>query len=63
VKRMYPSHTYLPRNCGGLKMDSVAKTEQIRAIQVSRFTAYYGRLEKDDLQRIEEAIKITLALR
>ena len=35
VKRTYPSHAYLPKGSGGLKADSVAKTEQIRAIQVS----------------------------
>jgi mRNA interferase MazF len=63
VKRTYPSHVYLPQGSGGLKMDSVAKTEQIRAIQVSRFVGYYGRLEKGALQRLEDAIKITLALR
>lgn len=63
VKRIYPSHTRLPKGSGGLKMDSVVKAEQIRAIQVSRFVGYYGRLEKDVLARVEEAIKITLALR
>jgi mRNA interferase MazF len=63
VKRTYPSHIYLPKGTGGLKMDSVAKAEQIRAIQESRFVGYYGRLDKEALGRIEEAIKITLALR
>ncbi len=63
VKRLYPSHARLPKGAGGLKMDSVAKAEQIRAIQVSRFAGYYGRLDRDLLGRIEEAIKITLALR
>jgi mRNA interferase MazF len=63
VKKTYPSHVYLARNSGGLKMDSVVKTEQIRAIQVSRFVSYYGRLEKDAVARIEDAIRITLALR
>jgi mRNA-degrading endonuclease toxin of MazEF toxin-antitoxin module len=43
-------------------MDSVVKTEQIRAIQVSRFVGYYGRLDKDSVRRVEEALKITLAL-
>jgi mRNA interferase MazF len=63
VKRVYPSHVQLPKGSGGLKMDSVAKAEQIRAIQVSRFVGYYGRLEKEALTRIEDAIKITLAFR
>jgi mRNA-degrading endonuclease toxin of MazEF toxin-antitoxin module len=44
-------------------MDSVAKAEQIRAIQVSRFVSYFGRLDRDIMARIEEAIRITLALK
>jgi mRNA interferase MazF len=63
VKRLYPSHTQIPKGSGGLKLDSVAKAEQIRAIQVSRFVGYHGRLHPDVLARIEDAIKVTLALR
>jgi mRNA interferase MazF len=63
VKRLYPSHAQLTKGSGGLKMDSVAKAEQIRAIQVSRLAGYYGRLDRDVVVRIEEAIKITLALK
>lgn len=63
VKRAYPSHAHLAKGSGGLKMDSIAKAEQIRAIQVSRFVGYYGRIDRDALGRIEEAIRITLALR
>ena len=63
VKRLYPSHAELPKGSGGLKMNSIAKAEQIRAIQVSRFVSYFGRLDRNDLARIEETIKITLALK
>jgi mRNA interferase MazF len=63
VRRLYPSHAQLSKGSAGLKIDSVAKAEQIRAIQVSRFVGYYGRLDRDVLARIEEAIKITLALK
>jgi mRNA interferase MazF len=63
VKRLYPSHAHLPKGAGGLRMDSVAKAEQIRAIQTSRFIGYYGRLDRAALDRIEEAIRITLALK
>jgi mRNA interferase MazF len=62
VKRVYPSHAHLPRGSGGLKIDSIAKAEQIRAIQVSRFVGHYGRLDKDAMARIEEAVRITLGL-
>jgi mRNA interferase MazF len=63
VKRLYPSHAHFPKGAGGLRMESVAKAEQIRAIQTSRFVAYYGRLDRASLDRIEEAIRITLALK
>jgi mRNA interferase MazF len=63
VKRLYPSHAHFPKGTGGLKMDSVAKTEQIRAIQTSRLVGYYGRLDRDSLARVEEAVRITLALK
>jgi mRNA interferase MazF len=63
VRLLYPSHAALPKGSGGLKMDSVAKAEQIRAIQISRLMGYYGRLDKEILDRLEEAIRITLALR
>ncbi len=63
VKRTYPSHVFLPKGSGGLGLDSICKTEQIRAIQISRLVGYYGRLDRAWLERIEEAIGITLALR
>jgi mRNA interferase MazF len=63
VKRLYPSQARLPKGSGGLRMDSVAKAEQVRAIQISRFVGYYGRLDRGSLARIEDAIKITLALK
>jgi mRNA interferase MazF len=63
VKKTYPSHAYLPKGSGGLKMESIAKAEQIRAIQLSRFVGYYGRLDKASIGRIEDAVRITLTLR
>jgi mRNA interferase MazF len=63
VKRAYPSHALLVKGSAGLKMDSIAKAEQVRAIQVSRFVGYYGRLDANALQRIDDALRITLALR
>jgi len=62
VKKAYPMHVLLAKGQGGLKKDSIAKTEQIRAIQVSRFLEYYGRLDPHAIKKIEQALKITLAL-
>ena len=61
-KRLYPSHVWLPKSAGGLRMDSVAKAEQIRAIATSRLVGYYGRLASGQMLQIDEAIRITLAL-
>jgi mRNA interferase MazF len=63
VKRLYPSHAHFSKGTGGLRVDSIAKAEQIRAIQISRFVGYYGRIDREALARIEEAIKIALALK
>src|SRR5258708_19602455 len=56
VKRLYPSHTHLSRGTGGLKMDSVAKTEQIPPIQLSPFMTYHRRMDPQPLPPIEAPI-------
>jgi mRNA interferase MazF len=63
VERLYPSHAHFSKGTGGLRVDSIAKAEQIRAIQISRFVGYYGRIDREALARIEDAIKIALALK
>lgn len=62
VRRIYPMHAHLTKGEGGLRMDSVVKTEQIRAIEIGRFFEYYGRLDSGAVKRIEQALKIALAL-
>ena len=61
-KKLYPSHTFLPKGSGGLVMDTVAKAEQIRAIEISRFVQYYGKLDDGLIAKIDQSIKITLSL-
>jgi mRNA-degrading endonuclease toxin of MazEF toxin-antitoxin module len=60
--RTYPSHVWLSKGSGGLRKDSIAKCEQIRAIAVSRLIALWGTLTRMQVQEIENAIRITLAL-
>jgi len=62
-KRVYPSHVWIAKGVAGLRIDSIAKAEQIRAIQISRFVSYTGRLPAFQMTQLEEAIRITLALR
>jgi mRNA interferase MazF len=62
-KAKYPSHVFLKKGAGGLEIDSIAKAEQIRAIQTARFVHHYGKLDDVYIAQIEQAIKHTLALR
>lgn len=62
-KRIYPSHVWIAKGSAGLRIDSIAKAEQIRAIQVSRFVSYSGRLSNLQMGQLEDAMRITLALR
>lgn len=62
-KRIYPSHVWLAKGTAGLHIDSIAKAEQIRAIQILRFVSYSGRLPAFQMSQLEDAMRITLALR
>ena len=62
-KRIYPSHVWMPKGSAGLRMDSIAKCEQIRAIAVSRLISFRGKLTSSQVAELEQAIRITLALR
>jgi mRNA interferase MazF len=62
-KRIYPSHVWIAKGTAGLRIDSIARVEKIRAIQVSRFVSYSGRLPNLQMAQLEDAIRITLALR
>ena len=63
-KKIYPSH-HLVRASGGngLTQDSIIKCEQIRAISKSRLSRKRGKLNKEDLVKVEAALKIVLALK
>lgn len=62
-KKIYPSHHFIQaNNNNGLRVDSIAKCEQIRAIAKSRLGEKRGSLKQEDLAKIDEALKIVLAL-
>jgi mRNA interferase MazF len=61
-KKKYPTHVWIDKGEGGLTKDSVIQCEQIRTIDKRRITIKLGSVNNDCLQKVEEAIKITLAL-
>jgi len=60
-KKKYPTHVWIDKGEGGLTKDSVIQCEQIRTIDKRRITRKLGSVNKDCLQKVEEAIKISLA--
>lgn len=61
-RRIYPSQVLLRAPDGGLRVDSVALGEQVRAIAKTRLGQRWGTLSSEALRRIERALLITLDL-
>jgi mRNA interferase MazF len=57
---IYPSQVFVRAGNGGLVKDSVAMTEQIRAIAKKRLVKYVGRLSPQLMTQIAVALKIAL---
>lgn len=63
LDQLYPCHVELKKGTGGLTKDSVALCEQIRAIAPGeRLIRHMGKLDAKEMAKIEEALRITLAL-
>jgi mRNA interferase MazF len=61
LKKKYPSHVWINKGDAGLTKDSTIQCEQIRTIDKSRIVKKIGSVNHYCLQKIEEAIKITLS--
>ncbi len=61
-RRIYPSQVPLHAPDGGLRADSIALAEQVRAISKVRLTDRWGMLAADSLRRLERALLIALDL-
>ncbi len=54
--------TFVPRSASGLRADSKAQAEQIRAIDVERFLTRVGHLPPAVMDLVDEAMRVQLAL-
>lgn len=61
-KRIYPSQVLLRAGEGGLRYDSVALGEQVRAVAKSRLRDRWGTLSATVMESIDLALLITLDL-
>jgi mRNA interferase MazF len=62
VNRVYPFQVLLAGSEAGLDRASKARTEQLRAVDVSRFGRRLGVLAPATLRKVEDAIRLHLAL-
>ena len=60
--RVYPSHVRVPAASGGLKIESIVITEQVRAISKTRLKKQLGKFDQKTMIQIDAALKITLDL-
>jgi mRNA interferase MazF len=63
LKRIYPFEVFLSKGSGNLPKDSKVKADQIRTLDKRRIIRVIGELRKDEIDAIEKALKIHLALR
>ena len=60
-KKDQPIH-YLLSGVRGLPEDSVALLEQIKTIDKSRIISYLGKVSKEEMKGVDEALKISLGI-
>ncbi len=62
LQKIYPFEVFLTKGTGNLPKDSKVKANQIRTLDKSRIVRFIGTLEKTEMDKIEKAMKIHLAL-
>jgi len=62
LRRIYPFEVLLPKGAGKLPKTSKVKADQIRTLDKSRIVRLMGKIEKQEMDEIEKAIRIHLAL-
>lgn len=60
--REYPTNVDLSKGAAGLREDSTVLLSQIRTIDKKRLGKKIGSLEPELMKRVDEAIKVSLAL-
>ena len=62
VQRVHPFQVRLPARATGLRQDSKAQAEQIRSVTVERLGQRIGMVPAGTMLKIEEALRLHLAL-
>ena len=62
LKRTYPSDVLIRQPEGGLTLDSVALTGQVRAIAKTRLLRQRGALSSEVVEQVVRALRVTMDL-
>jgi mRNA interferase MazF len=62
VTKVSPFQVYLPGGSAGLRKESKALAEQVRCLAVQRVRHRLGRLDAEQLRRLDVALRVHLAL-
>jgi mRNA interferase MazF len=62
VERVFPFQVLLEAGATGLPQDSKAQAEQVRSVAVERVGDRMGRVPPDVMRRVDEALRLHLAL-
>lgn len=62
VNRIYPFQVLIPAEAGGLRIESKAQAEQVRSVSVDRLGHAVGHLPADLMRKLDEALRLHLAL-
>lgn len=62
VERIFPFQVFLPAEETGLPRDSKAQAEQIRSVSMNRIGGRLGSVPADLMLRLDEALRLHLAL-
>jgi mRNA interferase MazF len=62
VDRIYPFQVLLPAGTGGLRVDSKAQAEQVRAVSVRRVGTLIGQAPSAVMASVDQALRLHLGL-
>lgn len=62
VTRVFPFQTLLPAELTGLRVDSKAQAEQVRAVSVERLGPALGQLPASIMDQVDAALRLHLQL-
>lgn len=62
IERVYPFQVLLPASETGLRLDSKAQAEQVRAVSLERIGALLGDVPRPLMAELDEALRLHLSL-